>query len=43
MARSLGVARIELAVLAENEPAARFYARRGYHDRVTLTAKRFDE
>jgi GNAT superfamily N-acetyltransferase len=40
-ARGLGVAKIELKVLADNRRARRFYRRHGYADRIVVMTKRF--
>lgn len=41
-ARSLGVPKLELNVLAKNSEARRFYEREGYTERVVTLVKRFD-
>ncbi len=42
-ARDLGVYKIELAVVAENAAARRFYERQGYRDRSLVMTKRLDQ
>ncbi len=41
-ARTLGVYKIELSVVAENKAARRFYQRLGYRDRSLTMSKRLD-